>query len=115
MHALTRKERFGDQNIVGTYQVPSMVEHRCRVACDLPDDSSLMISLGLQINETPIFSGVTEFAGKFLESVGLPRNEAKAVTCERLVVITPRRIVLEAEQGHLEIPSIKGGFDDNKC
>jgi hypothetical protein len=114
VHALTRKEWFGDQEIVGTYQVPSTVEHRCRVACDIPEDSSLVISLGLQINKTPIFTGVTEVAGKFLESVGLPRNEPKAVTCERLVVITPRPILLEAEQGRPETASIKGGFDDNK-
>jgi hypothetical protein len=114
MHTLTRKERFGAEEVVGTYQVPSLIEHRCQVACAVPDDSSLVISLGIQVNETPIFAGVTEVAGKFLESMGLPRREAKTVTCERLTVITPRKIVLEAEEERIGIPTIKGGFGDNR-
>jgi beta-lactamase regulating signal transducer with metallopeptidase domain len=98
MHALTRKERFGDQEVVGTYQVPSMIEHRCRVAYAVPDESSLVISLGLQINETPIFAGVTEVAGKLFETMGISRHEpARSATCEHLVVITPRRIVPEPD------------------
>ncbi len=98
IHALTRKERFGDQEVVGTYQVPSMIEHRCRVAYAVPDESSLVISLGLQINETPIFAGVTEVAGKLFETMGISRHEpAMSATCEHLVVITPRRIVLEPD------------------
>jgi beta-lactamase regulating signal transducer with metallopeptidase domain len=109
MHDLTRKERFGNQEIVGTYQVPSTIEHRCRVACDVPEESSLVISLGLQVNETPIFSGVTGVASKFLGSVGLSSHEAKNVTCERLAIITPRRIILEAEKP--KTTGIKGGFD----
>jgi hypothetical protein len=111
MHALTRKERFGDQEVVGTYQVPSMIEHRCRVVYAIPDESSMVVSLGLQINETPIFAGVTEVAGKLFESIGLSRYEpARTATCERLVVITPRRIVLEAEENRPEIPPAKAVY-----
>jgi hypothetical protein len=107
MHALTRKERFGEQELVGTYQVPSMIEHRCRVACTVPDESSLIVSMGLQINQTPIFVGVTEVAGKFHDSMGVSVDKANTVTGERLVVITPRRIVLESEEERPWIPTNK--------
>ena len=111
MHALTRKERFGDQDVSATYQVPSMIEHRCRVAYAVPDESSLVISLGLQINETPIFAGVTEVAGKLFESMGLSRHEpARSATCERLVVITPRRIVLESAEDRSGVAPTKAVF-----
>jgi beta-lactamase regulating signal transducer with metallopeptidase domain len=108
IHGLTRKEQFGAREIVGTYQVPSMIEHRCRVVYAVPDESSLVVSLGLQVNETPIFAGVTEVAGKLFESIGLSRYEPpRTATCERMVVITPRRIVLESEENRLEIPPAK--------
>jgi beta-lactamase regulating signal transducer with metallopeptidase domain len=110
MHTLTRKERFGDQELIGTYQVPSMIEHRCSVACVVPDESSLVVSLGLQINEKPVLAGVTEFAGKFLDPMGVSLQKANTVTCERLVVITPRRIVLESEEKRLGIPPTKAVY-----
>jgi hypothetical protein len=104
MHALTRKERFGDQEVVGTYQVPSMIEHRCRVACVVPDESSLIVSLGLQINEKSNFAGVTEVASKLLGSMGFSVHKATSGTCERLVLITPRKIVLESEKQPVVVP-----------
>ena len=59
-----------------------------------------MVSLGLEVNEKPIFAGATEVAGKLLDAVGLSVHEAKSVTCERLLAITPREIVLEADGTH---------------
>jgi hypothetical protein len=63
-----------------------------------------VVSLGLQINEKPVFAGVTEFAGKFLDPMGVSLQKANTVTCERLVVITPRRIVLESEEKPVVVP-----------
>ncbi len=103
MHNVTRKERLGDLELLGTYQIPSMTEHRCRVACDVPDEASLVVSMGLQINETPIFGGATAIANKVLDSIGVSLDPPKSVTCERLVVITPRRIVLAPEKERVEL------------
>jgi hypothetical protein len=54
-------------------------------------------------------SDAGETASGLLEAVGLPPVPARAVISERLVMITPRRIVLEAEKP--QITGIKGGFD----
>jgi hypothetical protein len=103
IHTLARTERLGDQVAVAQYQIPTAIKRRCEVSCDLPEGSSLAISLGLS-ERRPDRSDVAEIASGLLELVGLPGLETKSVTCERLVVITPRRIVLESEARPVSAP-----------
>ena len=41
MHSLRRKDRQGDRIIAATYQVPTPVERRCRLECEIPMVASL--------------------------------------------------------------------------
>ena len=100
---LLRKEWVGDRQINATYQVPTMIERRCRTSCDLFEGSSLLISLGLEERRDTL-SGAAGAASHLLEAVGLPHLEPSSVTSERLVLITPRRIVLEAEERPISRP-----------
>ncbi len=97
IHTLSRKEEFDGRAFIASYQVPTAVKRRCEVSCDLNDGSSLVISLGLSDRSVPL-TGAAKLASILLELAGHPRLEAEPVTCERLVVITPRKIVLESEE-----------------
>ena len=90
MHTLHREDRVGDTVIAAEYQVPTAVEKRCRVACEIPDGKSLIISLGLY-ERRGRSSNAAETANELLQSVGLPLLPARSVTCERLVSVKPRR------------------------
>jgi hypothetical protein len=102
LHTLVRRETFRDQNYAAKYQVPTAIERNCRVSCEVPDNSVILISMGLHDRRGRL-SNAGETASGLLEAVGLPPVPARAVTFERLVMIKPRRIVLEPEK-----PAITG-------
>jgi beta-lactamase regulating signal transducer with metallopeptidase domain len=108
LHTLVRRETFRNQKYAADYQVPTAIERNCRVSCEVPDSGSLLISMGLHERRGRL-SNAGETASGLLEAVGLPPVPARAVISERLVMITPRRIVLEAEKP--QTAEIKGKFD----
>jgi beta-lactamase regulating signal transducer with metallopeptidase domain len=108
LHTLVRRETFHDHTYAAQYQVPTAIERSCRVSCEVPDSGSLLISMGLHERRGRL-SNAGEAASGLLEAVGLPPVPARPVICEWLVMIKPRRIVLEAEKP--QITGIKGGFD----
>ncbi len=78
--------------VAAQYQVPTPVERRCETTCEIPEGSSLLISLGMR-ERRGRSSDAAETASEILELVGLPPLPARSVTCERLVSITPRRVM----------------------
>jgi hypothetical protein len=94
MHTLHRKDRVGDKVLAAEYQVPSTIYRQCRVECDIPDGSELVISMGLR----EPWAEASNAASGILKLVGLAPASAKTVTFEQLVIIKPRHIVLEAEE-----------------
>jgi hypothetical protein len=97
MHTLHRSERVGDTVIAAQYQVPTAVEKRCHVACEIPDGASLLISLGLH-DRRGRSSNAAETANDLLQRVGLPPLPARSVTCEQLVSIKTRRVLPTARE-----------------
>jgi hypothetical protein len=108
LHTLVRRETFRNQNYAADYQVPTTIERNCRVSCLVPDSSVILISMGLYERRGRL-SNAGETASGLLEAVGLPPVPARAVISERLMMIKPRRIVLEADKPQTD--GIKGGFD----
>ena len=48
MHTLHRRDRSGNKLVAAQYQVPTPVERRCQTICEIPEGSSLLISLGMR-------------------------------------------------------------------
>ncbi len=94
MRTLQHEERVAAKHWRTTYQVPSRIVQSCRTSCELPSESSLLISVGLGDRRAPQ-SRPLQAAGRLLETVGVPHVEPRSVTTERLVVITPRSIELD--------------------
>ena len=92
MHTLHRKDQIGDRLVKAEYQVPTPVERSCRVACEIPEGSSLLISMGIR-ERRGRSSDAAETASELLQLVGLPPLPARSVTCERLVCVMPRRVM----------------------
>ena len=92
MHTLHRKDQIGDRLVKAEYQVPTPVERSCRVACEIPEGSSLLISMGMR-ERRGRSSDAAETASELLQLVGLPPLPARSVTCERLVCVMPRRVM----------------------
>ncbi len=105
-HTITRRREIRGQVIAAQYQIPSTSEHRLQLDRDLPDGTGVLISLGVQDAPGPVPGGVA-MANRVLGSVGLPPYEATPITMERLILITPRRIIPEAEEGVGVPPSPK--------
>jgi hypothetical protein len=99
----------GVESLAGEYQIPTTAVRNCRVSCDVADNSALVISLDLHERRARL-SDAGETTSGILQAVGLSPLPARPVTCERLVMIKPRRIVLEADQD--QAPAIKGFFND---
>ncbi len=97
MHTLHRKDRLGETIVAAQYQIPTPLERRCQISREIPRGSSLVISLGVHERRGKS-SNAVEAASGLLELVGLPPVPARSVTCERLVIITPRQIVLPPEE-----------------
>ena len=47
MHKLHRKDLVGDKLFASQYEIPTRINRQCRLTCDIPETSSLLISLGL--------------------------------------------------------------------
>ena len=92
MHTLRRSEPVGNAVLSAEYQVPTAVEKRCRVACEIPDGQSVIISLGLH-DRRGRSSNAAETANELLQLAGLPPLPARSVACEQLVSIKTRRVL----------------------
>jgi hypothetical protein len=97
LHKLARKAHAGDHDIVAEYQIPTVIQRRCKMTCDVPDKTSLLISLGLHERRGRL-SDAGEAASGLLERVGLPPVPARPVPVERLITIRPRWIEPEGER-----------------
>jgi bla regulator protein blaR1 len=97
MHTLHRRDHSGGKRVAAEYQVPTPVERRCQTACEIPEGSSLLISVGMR-ERRGRSSDAAETASELLEFVGLPPLPARSVTCERLVSIRPRRVMRSPEE-----------------
>ena len=91
MHGLSQKGRFRNGDVKVTYQVPTAIERRFRVSCDIPEGSSVAISLGLEERSGQL-DGPAEVASGILQTVGFSKIKADPVISERLIVIKPRRV-----------------------
>ena len=94
MHTLHRKDLVGDKLVAAEYQVPSTIYRQCQLACDIPDGSELVISMGLRQRRP----GSSNAASGILKFVGLAPVSASTAAFEQLFIIKPRHIVLEAEE-----------------
>jgi beta-lactamase regulating signal transducer with metallopeptidase domain len=97
MHTLFRTGQSRDGDVRAVYQVPTAIDRRLQVSCDVPEGSNLVISVGLD-EQAGRMGGAAEFASDLLETVGLPSLKAGSVIRERLVVIKPRKIILESKE-----------------
>ena len=97
MHNLVRVGRSRNGDVKYSYQVPTAIDRRFQVSCDVPEGSNLVISVGLD-EQTGRVGGPAVLASGLLETVGLPSLKAGSITRERLVVIKPRKIILESEE-----------------
>ena len=97
LHDMVRVGRNRGGDIRVPYQIPEAIERRFQLSCDVPERSSLVISVGLDEREGNT-GGAAGLAGSLLGTFGLPIPKARTVTCERLVIIKPRKIVLESEE-----------------
>jgi beta-lactamase regulating signal transducer with metallopeptidase domain len=104
-HTLVRKAKVDGAVVAASYQVPTPINRRCRVSCDLPEGASLVISTGLS-DDRGNLSGIAGFASDALESVGLPKLEGKSTAYEQLIIVKPRLIVLEAEKPPAVAPPV---------
>jgi hypothetical protein len=94
LHTIVQTETFRDQVYSAEYQVPTIIQRTCRVSCEVPEHSAILVSLGFHERRGRL-SNAGEAASGLLEAVGLPPVAARPVTCESLMMIRPRRIVLE--------------------
>lgn len=104
MHTLKRHEEHAGMTIDAPYHVPTTKERRYQSTARIPDGSTLVVSLGLY-EQADRLTGVARVASELLESLGGGRIEPRRDTRERLVLITPRRIILEEEEERLDIPA----------
>ena len=93
---------------VDTTGKPAVVDWRCRVSCEVSTGACLAISLGVSDDKAK----APEARSSLTASIGPDRAAARSSASERLVLITPRAILTEAEQ-HTS-PVIKGSFEGNK-
>jgi hypothetical protein len=104
LHTLKRHEEHEGMELAGEYQIPTTKERHHRGTSQIPEGFTLVVSLGFYEQPDPL-SGVARMASGLIESFGGARIEPAHHTRERLVLITPRRIVLEEEEERLGIPA----------
>jgi beta-lactamase regulating signal transducer with metallopeptidase domain len=94
VHDLTRVVESPEGRLAAGYQVPTTIDRQCRLTAPIPEGSTLLVSLGLR--ESPgRLGGLVKAAVGLLEAAGSPSLVARGATIERLVLITPREIILE--------------------
>jgi hypothetical protein len=90
------QHRVGSEVQTAEYHIPTMIDRRCELTCDLPEGTHLLISLGLS-DEPRKPSGLAGLANGVFAAIGLP-EPIRSVPFERLVLISPRPIILESEE-----------------
>jgi hypothetical protein len=90
---LHRTMLIDEREIKGTYQVPNKIDRHSVTACDIPDGSSLIVSLGLRFN-TDVGKQIAN-AGRRLVGLGGVDVHSSNPN-ELLLIITPTKIVLGA-------------------
>jgi hypothetical protein len=90
------EHRVGAEVHPAQYQIPTMIDRRCELTCDLPEGTHLLISLGLS-DEPRKPTGLAGLANGAFAAIGLP-EPIRFVPFERLVLITPRPIILESDE-----------------
>ncbi len=97
LRTMVCEQRVGPELVAAEYMVPTLVDRKCQVACEIPEGTHLLISLGFY--EKPGDpKGVAAVASELIASVGLPTIQPAPATYERLVLITTRPIILESEE-----------------
>jgi hypothetical protein len=95
------------KTLTATYQVPVLSTKRFQGTNNIPEGSSLLISLGFQ-EERQELPAVMGGAIEIIRTVvGGPPVEARRIARERLVLITPRKIILESEEWRFKQQSSK--------
>ena len=94
-HKLARTDRADGQELRNEFQVPNTIARRCQVSTDIPEGSSLVVSLGIRF-DTDVDAPL---AGQRINANRKPH--------ERLFVITPQKVVGET----LGIPEVELGKD----
>lgn len=98
------EQRIGPEVVAADYHVPDMLDRRCQVTCDVPDGSHVLISLGRSPLPRKPTAGASGLVNGLFAAMGLPQPIG-FVPIERLVLITPRRILLESEEVSGPLPS----------
>jgi Zn-dependent protease with chaperone function len=91
------KERVGAELVAAEYHVPSSVDRKCQVDLEIPKGSHLLISLGLSSGMKKPTSGAAALVNDAFAWAGLPEPMG-VVRFERLVVVTPKPIILESDE-----------------
>jgi hypothetical protein len=92
MHTMVQEKRIGEQIHAAQYQIPTTAKRGCKVDCDVPEGTQLLISLGLR-DKPGSLPDAARLANGVLVSVGLPQIQPAPDTTETLVLITPRHVL----------------------
>ena len=96
MPTRSREERIGSQIQRVEYHDPSVIERACDVTADIPEGTHLLVSLG-RSTTSPKVTGLPGLVNNVFAAIGLP-EPIELVPFERLVLITPRPIIVEQEE-----------------
>ncbi len=96
MQTKLRRQMIGPDVHKATIHVPTVVERKCHVDCDISEGTHVLISEGPAVEQRKL-TGLAGLTNGFFAAIGLP-EPIKFVPSERLVLITPRRIILEPEE-----------------
>ncbi len=108
-HQLTHRAVSRDNiPLQGVYQVPTTKEQQIQHNCTMPSGSTVLVSLGVyESDEHEQLDRIAEAAVGLLQITGLPPLRLQGETMERFVLITPRRIILENEEGSLGVLQVQ--------
>jgi hypothetical protein len=96
METKSHQEKIGSEIQSAQIQIPTVVERKCEVNRDIPDGTHLLISLGAAVR-TQRLTGLPGLVNDLFATIGLA-EPMQVVPCERLVLIRPMPIILEAEE-----------------
>jgi hypothetical protein len=94
----------GGRKTVGRFELPAWIDRAYLGESELPQGETLAVSLGTFERTYPM-SGPLGHLLDLLREAGGPALGTKRGTVEKLVLITPQRIVLEEEEERLEEPA----------
>ncbi len=96
MQTKSCRQMIGRDVHEATIHVPIVVERKCDVDCEISNGTHVLISEGPAVEHRKA-TGLAGLANGLFAAAGLP-EPIKFVPSERLVVITPRQIVLQPEE-----------------